>query len=94
MSDMALVPVRKKWGTTDTEIKALLLRTQSRQTFSIVLPQFGQNIAMHTSLIAKNLILILNLDNPFPFIFSVSKSSSVFCVLVLVNAVSPCRLAE
>ena len=59
MSDMGLVPVRKKWGTADTEIKALLLRTQSWQTFSILLPELGQNIAMHASLIAKN-------SNPYP----------------------------
>ena len=54
MSDMALVAMRKKWGTADTEIKALLLRTQSWQTVSILLPELGQNIAMHASLIAKN----------------------------------------
>ena len=54
MSDMALVPIRKKWGTADTEIKTLLLRTQSWQTFSMLLPELGQNIAMHASLIAKN----------------------------------------
>ena len=95
MSDMALVAMRKKWGTADTEIKALLLRTQSWQTFSILLPELGQNIAIHALLIANNVILILNLDNPCPFIFNVSKSSSVFlCVLVLVNAVSPCRPDE
>ena len=59
MSDMALVPVRKKWGTANTEIRALLLRTRSWQTFFILLPELGQNIAMHASLIAKN-------SNPYP----------------------------